>query len=207
MLDDAVIWGFTGGPQVAPGVYSVRLTTGEWSATRTFEVLPDPRSEIAQDERDAQYALMLQIRRSLQEAHEAIDRIRELRVQLVDRAERAAEAGFGDDLPAMADSITERLGDIERELTQTRSESNQDPLNFPPKLDNQLAYLYGYVGSSDGPPTAGAERRFSDLRAELDLHLAELEAVIEDGVAYFNEILRQREVPGVVVPEVSGSPD
>ena len=50
---------------------------------------------------------------------------------------------------------------------QTKNESGQDPLNYPPKLDNQLAYLYGYVGFSDGSPTSGALTRYADLEAEL----------------------------------------
>jgi len=207
ILDDAVIWGFTGGPQVVPGTYRVRLTAGDLSATRSFTVHPDPRLDLSEADRSAQYALMVEIRRALQETHEAVDRIREVRAQLENRADRASKAGYGDELPALADSVAADLTTIEESLTQTKSESNQDPLNFPPMLDNQLAYLYGYVGFSDGAPTTGASERFSDLRTELDTALERLEDVLAEGVARFSDTLSQREVPAVIVPEVSRSPD
>ena len=136
-----------------------------------------------------------------------MERARAVRAQLEDRADRAEEAGFGDDLPALADSAAAELTRIEEALTQTKSESNQDPLNFPPMLDNQLAYLYGYVGFSDGAPTAGAAERYADLAAELESRLAELEAVLGGSVASFNEALRARDVPGVIVPPVSPGPE
>jgi photosystem II stability/assembly factor-like uncharacterized protein len=202
MLDDAVIWGFTGGPQVAPGEYRVRLSVGDWTATRSLSVLPDPRLGIPGAEMDAQFDLMLRIRQSLQDSHEAVERLREVRSQLNDRAERAKEAGFGEDLPELADSVSARLTGIEERLVQTKSESGQDPLNFPPMLDNQLAYLYGYVGFSDGAPTEGAVSRYEDLAAELASSLEELEEVFAGPVARFNDALRSREVPAVIVPPV-----
>ncbi len=200
LLDDAVIWGFTGGPQVAPGAYQVRLTVGDWSSTRPLEVLPDPRLDLSTADQSAQFELMLRIRESLQDSHQAVERIRSVRAQLEETAERGQEAGFGDDLPELADSAAARLTRIENDLVQTKNESGQDPLNYPPKLDNQLAYLYGYVGFSDGAPTAGAAARYSDLEAELEAYLLELEEVLAGPVADFNELLRARGAPAVIVP-------
>jgi len=203
LLDDAVIWGFTGGPQVAPGTYQVRLTVGDWSSTRSLELLPDPRLDLTVADQSAQFELMLRIRKSLQDSHQAVERIRSVRAQLEDTAERGEEAGFGDDLPELADSVAARLTRIENDLVQTKSESGQDPLNYPPKLDNQLAYLYGYVGFSDGSPTAGAAARYSDLEAELEAYLRELEEVLAGPVADFNELLRARGAPAVIVPPLT----
>ncbi len=203
LVDEAVIWGFTGGPQVVPGSYQVRLTMGDWSDTASFEVLPDPRLDLGSEARAAQFELMIRIRGSLQESHRAVERVRAVRAQLKDRAERAKEAGFGDDLPALADSAVESLTRIEERLFQTKNESGQDPLNFPPMLDNQLAYVYGYVGFSDGAPTAGAEGRYEDLAEELEGLLAELEEALSGPVARFNEALEEREVPAIIVPPLN----
>jgi photosystem II stability/assembly factor-like uncharacterized protein len=206
LVDGAVIWGFTGGPQVVPGSYQVRLSVGDWTATLPLELLPDPRLGLSVDDQAAQYDLMLQIRRSLQESHQAVEKLRAVREQLEDRAERAEEVGFGEELPALADSAVARLTRIEDRLVQTKNESGQDPLNFPPMLDNQLAYLYGYVGFSDGAPTAGAVARYSDLVTELNAHVQELEDVLDGPVADFNDALRTKDVPGVIVPPVSPPP-
>ena len=203
LLDDAVIWGFTGGPQVVPGTYQVRLTVGNWSATRPLVLLPDPRLDLAEGDQAAQFELMLKIRNSLQDSHQAVERLRSVRTQLKDRAERGKEAGFGDDLPELADSAVAHLTRIEDKLVQAKNESGQDPLNYPPRLDNQLAYLYGYVGFSDGSPTGGALARYADLVGELDSHLQELEDVLTGPVADFNEALRARGAPAVIVPPLN----
>jgi hypothetical protein len=203
LLDEAVIWGFTGGPQVVPGSYQVRLTIGDWSDAAPLEVLPDPRLDLASEARSAQFDLMIQIRGSLQESHRAVERLRAVRSQLEDRAERAKEAGFGDDLPALADSAVQSLTRIEEQLIQTKNESGQDPLNFPPMLDNQLAYLYGYVGFSDGAPTDGAADRYEDLAEELSSLLVELDEAIAGPVARFTEALEEREVPAIIVPPLN----
>jgi len=43
---------------------------------------------------------------------------------------------------------------VEQELYQTKNQSNQDPLNFPIKLNNKLAALEGVVQASDAAPTS-----------------------------------------------------
>ena len=55
LVDDAVLWGWPGGPTVPPGTYQVRLTVGEWSDTATFEVVQDPRTEVSQEAMVEQY--------------------------------------------------------------------------------------------------------------------------------------------------------
>ncbi len=203
LLEGAVIWGFTGGPQVAPGTYQVRLTVGSTTATRELRLLPDPRLDLSDEDQAAQFDLMLKIRESLQASHEAVERLRSVREQLRDRAERGEDAGYGDDLQVLADTAVYHLDRIEGDIVQTRSESGQDPLNFPPKLDNQLAYLYGYVGFSDGAPTSGAIARYADLLAELESHQRDLQEVLAGPVADFNEALQTRSVPGVIIPPLS----
>ena len=39
MQPKSVLWGSAAGPRVPPGTYQVKLTMGEWSQTREFEVL------------------------------------------------------------------------------------------------------------------------------------------------------------------------
>ena len=42
---------------------------------------------------------------------------------------------------------------MEEALYQTKNQSNQDPLNFPIRLNNKLASLAGVVDSADAAPT------------------------------------------------------
>ncbi len=207
LVEDAVYFGQAGGPMVAPGGYQVRLTVGDWSQTRSFELLPDPRVLLTPEERTAQFDLLLRIRDRMQETHNSIRRLRSVRKQVKEKAKLASEAGYGEDLTTLADSIASRLTAVEEQLMQTKNESRQDPLNFPPRLDAQLVYLYGIVGGADAPPTDGAYERLDDLNAELDAVLAELRSVIDGEVAEFNAALAEAEVPAVIVPSGEAESD
>jgi hypothetical protein len=99
----------------------------------------------------------------------------------------------------MAEETGEKLTAIEEELFQTKNEAGQDPLNFPPMLDNQIAALYGYILSTYDRPNAGATERATDLGRELAARIAALEAIIQSDVAEFNRQLRDKGVPGVVI--------
>ena len=95
--------------------------------------------------------------------------------------------------------LDDKLTAVEERLNQTRSKGIQDPLNFPPGLDNQILYLYDVVNSADAKPTSGAVRRHDELKRELDAVLLELQGVLDVELAAFEAAVRGHDVPPVVV--------
>lgn len=196
-----VYLGYAGGATAVPGEYQVRLTVGEWSQTRNFELLGDPRlPAVTVADLQEQYDLSVRIRSRLGEVYEAIGQLRSVREQVNTIAERAQEGDYGEALVELADSIADKLTEIENRMINSKSESGQDPINFPPMLDNQFGYLYRYVVSAYGRPTAAAYERLEELVGELATHQAALQRVMDDDVARFSEALRERGVPAVIVP-------
>jgi hypothetical protein len=120
-------------------------------------------------------------------------------------AGRAKEAGIEYDFTAEAKAIAEKLTDLESELIQVRSTAGQDPINFPPKLDDQIAYLYTYVFGAYGRPTQGSYERFDDLNAELTPLLHDLQQVLMQDVAAFNEQLQAQGASGIIFKQGPGS--
>ena len=55
-----------------------------------------------------------------------------------------------------------------------KNQSGQDPLNYPIKVNNRLAYLRKSVESGDGLPTVGAKKVFKMLKQELSVYVSEL---------------------------------
>ena len=200
VTEGAIIWGTKQGPRAVPGTYKVRMTIGEWTATRTFEVKKDPRLATTQEDFQEQFDLAMKIRALVVDAHEAVTRIRETRKQVDDLAERLSKAGRGDNIQEAAKRVSEALTAIEEKLYQTKLESNQDPLNFPPMLDNQIVYLYGIVIGSEVKPTDGSYDRYEELKAELSEHLSALEKVTATELADFNTLVKEEAVPPVIVP-------
>ena len=95
----------------------------------------------------------MSIRDAVDETNTAINDLRNVRKQIDTVGARAKKFGGMESVIELGDSINEKLSAIEEELIQHRSKSNQDPLNFPVKLDNKIAALSGAVARSNGKPT------------------------------------------------------
>ena len=111
-----------------------------------------------------------------------------------------AESGYGTEAEQLASELSDKLTEIEGQLTQPRSESRQDPINFPPMLDNQIAYVLSYVAAASTRPTDGARIRFEDLKKEHALLSGDLASVLKNELAAFNELVSKKKVPAVLVP-------
>ena len=191
---------YTGGPKAATGDYSVRLTSGEHTQTQAFAVKKDPRWPYSDEDLQVQFDLTMAVLATLNETHAAIRTIRSVREQTKALADRAVKAGHTETLKTAARELGEKLTALEDKLIQTRSESSQDPINYPSMIDDQIAYLYTVVNFQDARPTAGSYERFDDLKAELQPHLDALQSILSTDLAAFNALLEQEGVSHIVVP-------
>jgi hypothetical protein len=116
---------------------------------------------------------------------------------IVARMEKAGQDN--DEVSEAAKALDEKLTTIEEKITQVKSKSGQDPINFPPMIDNQLTTLYGYIVRSDHPPTAGAYQRFEDLKPELAALRAEFQELVASDIAAFNRLVAGLDLPPVIV--------
>ena len=63
---------------------------------------------------------------------------------------------------------TARISEIEAKVYQVKNQSGQDPLNYPIRVNNQIAALSGVVGSSEARPTKQSVTVFNILDKELE---------------------------------------
>jgi hypothetical protein len=193
IVDDAVIWGSAAGPMAPPGSYRARMTAGDWSETVGFEVVADPRQDLDQGAIGARYTLARAVWAELSRSHDLVRELREVREQVVAWSGRADI----EEVSAMASDLINELDDIEGRLRQTRLESSQDMLNFPPKLDNQLVYLKEVVEKTPGFPTAATLEYFAKLRTELEGIENDLHGVLSDDVPKLEAMLETAGVPRI----------
>ena len=194
---------YTGGMWAAPGRYAVRVEAADEVREVSVQVGLDPRKpDVTLEDMTAQFELARRVRDRLTEVHDAIREIRSIRAQTGAYVERARETGRPEavvaDLRERADSLDASLKEVEEALIQTRSESGQDPINFPPKLDDQLAYLYSHVTGSYGRPTEGSHQRYRDLRGETQPLLDRVDRIVTTEVADFNRALEAAGIGPVV---------
>jgi hypothetical protein len=167
-----------------------------------LEVLRDPRrDDVTQANLDEHFELQVQLRDLLAESHAAIKTVRSVREQAMSLAKRGEEAGMGTDLLDRAEDLAEQLTAVEEVLVQTKSEARQDPINFPPMLDNQIGYLYRYVVGSYGRPTKAAYDRFTELSGALGCQTAEIDMLISLDVEEFNAAAAEMGLGGVILPK------
>jgi len=175
------------GPAVVPGTYRVTLAVdgGEVGA-QDFEIRMDPRLDgVTVADLRARFELATRIRDRTSEANEAVIRIREIKAQIDERLE-------GTESPQVSgsgDALKTALSEVEGEIYQVRNQSNQDPLNFPIKLNNKLAALLGVVEGSENRPTDQSYEVFEYLSGLLQVQLDRLGEILEGDLAAFNREL------------------
>jgi photosystem II stability/assembly factor-like uncharacterized protein len=207
LVPKAVVWGSRSGPRVAPGVYSVRLKYGDTALTEKVTIEPNPSIHVPPAELKAQADLLAKIRDRISEAHEAVMTIRDLKAQAKTIAERAEKLGKGADLSAKEKTLREKLTAVEEKLVNPKHKSNQDVLNFPPRLDHQFIGLAGVVSSADAPPTAASVELYAELEKKLKGVLDELKGVLDGELAGFNKAVLDAGIPPVaVVPRKGAKP-
>jgi len=195
-----ILWsGNTSGPRAVPGNYQVKLTVDGKTLTETFELRKDPRVPTTQEEFQKQFDLLAKIRDKFSETSEAIISLRDVRKQANDYAARVKDQPNAKPIVDAAKDLSAKLTAIEEELYQTKNQSNQDPLNYPIRLNNKLAALAGSIAGSDAQPTDQQVAVYEDLVSRINAQLGKLEQVMATDVPAFNKLVRERDVPAVFV--------
>ena len=111
--------------------------------------------------------------------------IREIKKQTKERVEKAKDS----EIAAAADALTKKLSEVEEEIYQVRNQSNQDPLNFPIKLNNRIAALRRSVETGDARPTNATYEVFRELSSALDVQIVRLKGLVNVDLVAFNKLL------------------
>ena len=182
-FEGIIFWGanIDHGPLAVPGDYQVRLSAEGVTQTSPLKIELDPReTNVTQANLEEQFRLASAIRDKTSEANEMVIRIREMKKQIDDRVKKAPA------LNAPAERLSTRLSAVEEELYQVHNRSDQDPLNFPIKLNNQLAALERVVETGDAKPTDQCYAVFKELSAELDAIRQRFDAILKTDLETFN---------------------
>ena len=125
------------GPLAVPGSYQLRVTADGVAKTQPVEVKLDPREHVTAADLKKQFDLSIQIRDEVSLCDDMVIAIR--------KAEKE---------PGASANLRDKLSTLEEEIYQVRNRANEDPLNFPIKINNQIAALANTVETGDNPPTA-----------------------------------------------------
>ena len=190
-----ILWGATtAGPAAPPGTYKVRLNVDGKTQIQPITVKRNPWNSDATDaDLQAQFDLAIKIRDKVSEANQAIIDIRNVKAQVTDRLKRADDAA----LKSAGEKLTTNASGVEQDVYQVQNQSNQDPLNFPIKINNRLASLLRAVSAGDGRPTSNIPEIFQIQSGQLKVQTDKLALVWKTDLATFNKEAARLKLPPV----------
>ena len=158
-----------GGPLVAPGKYSVRLTTGGQAQTKAFELKVDPRvprDGVTQADLEEQTAFLLRVRDALSDA-------RRLQQSIEEAMKKAAVPAVPPAVPGSTPAQL-KLQPLQALWARVVDQSGIYP---QPMLISQLNNVNRMAGQADQKVGKDAHDRFNDLLKELQAVQAEFKQI------------------------------
>jgi hypothetical protein len=200
-IKEAVIsLSYVGGPTAVPGKYKVRFKADDFTDTKEFEVLKDPRwTDISVADLKEQFDLQTRVGQAFTKSHDLIKNVRAICDQINAISKRAVKAGYSEDVKTAAEELTKKFKTLEESLIQTKNESGQDAINYQVKLDNHLAYLYSFVHEQDSKPNKSIADCFAELKARLDTAEKDYKALVDTDLKSFTTLLEENKIPRIIV--------
>jgi len=186
------------GIRITPGRYTIRLSVGPETVETSFEVRANPGANVEASDLAAQADFLRTVRDDLAGIHMAVRRIKDVKAQITSLMKRTNAIGKAEALKPSADALLEKLTAIADELYNPNLKTNQDSLNYLPKLDFQFAGLAGVADTADAKPTAGILARYSDLKAQLVNVTERLKSLFDQDLGAFNKAVAAAGVPSVI---------
>ncbi len=203
----AIFWGMndigTDGPVALPGRYRVRLEVGGRTYEQAFRLKVDPRSRATSAELREQFALLRQIRDTVNAVTTAIIRMRNVRSQLEDRAQGLAAGAAA---RQRAEALGQKLAALEDSLYQVRLQADEDALVYPSRPIERISGLGFVVGSTDARPTAPSYEVFRLFAPAVQRGLLAVRAAMAGDLAEVNAALTAAGQQAVVAGSVELRP-
>jgi hypothetical protein len=175
-----------GGPKAAPGVYTVKVSSGAWTQEQTFRLNSDPRLPPLTDAEGAeQLKMTMEVGAQIKTLYDNLARLRDAKQQAAQSAEKA---GASSPVAAAAKTLNDKVTAVEGELTQLQGEAGQDSLNFPGRIDNQWVALYSNLAQLERKVNKSVRERYTDLRPSTDDLVERIQGVLTADVASFNAV-------------------
>jgi len=192
-IDNVYIEGSSAGRKVIPGEYTIRLKINETTQTTKVKILADPRYNAPRADFEAQDQLSKLVSEDVAAIHVSVVQMRKVQEQLNQFVKRAEGNKNLDDLSAKAKAINKVIKVWEEDLIQSKSQSNDDVINFINKLSANLVFLNGEVQSSSSLPyvTAGQLLRYDELHADWKKYEKQKQDLIDNDIKNFNEACRK----------------
>jgi hypothetical protein len=203
-----------------PGTYNVKLSAGGAESSQPLVVRKDPNSEGTEADINSQMALLLELKKDIEDAADMVNEIELVRSQLgnltalVSESQAstagpvstgtagvspASSASADSTIKRAADDLDKKLSELEDNLIQRKlTGQGQDTVRYPPKLISKLSYLANGIAGGDFQPTAQQREVKTMFETQLAAHRRRLDEILNQDLDAFNKLLRDRGVGNVI---------
>jgi len=199
-FEGMILWNRGGlqGAMAVPGTYYAKIKLGKDSTTVPFEIVKDPRLSVSQEDLQAQFDFLMEIRDKLNETHKAIKDIRSVRGQMNAYKQLLDKDKHKEVLDAIKD-FDKKMTEVEEKLYQTKNRSGQDPLNYPIRLNDKLSGAAGVAGNGNFRPTNQATEVKKDLTGKIDSELSKLKTIFETDLPKVNQLIKNQNIDPLIL--------
>jgi photosystem II stability/assembly factor-like uncharacterized protein len=180
-----------------PGTYTVKLAAGGREVTQPLTVRKDPNSGGSDAEIGEQMKVLIDLRADIDAAAETINGLESVRSQLQALRRLVQDP----EVIETSKAIEQKFTDVEAKLQELRTTGRgQDGVRFGAKLYSKLNYLANGLMSNDYRPTAQQLEVHALLQQQLRGMQGELNQLLGNDIAAFNEKLRKMNLSTIVAP-------
>lgn len=199
-FEGLIMWaGSLTGPLAAPGKYQVHLTEKNKSLRQDFNIMRTPNSIGSDEDIQRQVQFVHENNQKLTEVHQTITDIRELRTQLKGYMDKIKDDPSMKDILDKTKAIDTEMTKIEESLYQTKNRSGQDPLNFPIRLNNKLAYLNSITNRGEYAPTQSSQQIKQEITTKINTEIVKWQVVINTEVPLLNGLIKSKSIDPISI--------
>ena len=181
-----------------PGNYTVKLSVAGQELSAPLVVKKDPNSAGTEAEITSQIEMLQDLRKDVDTAGDLVNQLESVRGQLYQLTSVMGSDTDGS-IKSAADDLDKKLLDIEDQLIQRRlTGQGQDTVRWPPKLISKLSYVGSGLAGSDFAPTNQQKEVYAALKQQLTALKQRFDAVMNQDLAAFNKMLRDKNIGNVI---------
>jgi photosystem II stability/assembly factor-like uncharacterized protein len=185
------------GPQVLPGIYTVKLTVGDKTQEKQIEVKVDPTVTISNADLQAQLDLAMKLRDMLSPINEQLRTLDSLKLQ-IEQNERVAIERYEKLSPEMAKAIADYKKKL-NELLESMQINDEDGIRASAKFVDQINGLYFGLTNGNAKPTPAMQEKYTELQTEFPKRMTQIKNFIDVDTKQFNETLQKGGLPILIV--------
>jgi photosystem II stability/assembly factor-like uncharacterized protein len=189
------------GPQVQPGIYTVRFVKGEQAYKQELTVRIDPTVEVSDNDLEVQHQYTSDLCSMQSSVNDGLRSLDTLLSQLDDRKNTISmQPG------TFSEEVMETIENHIKEIKQIQSVLTK-PKGAPfwsegPRLIERLKALFQSIDGVNKAPTKAQRIYFDELKQEFEAGMTEINKYLVESAKQINKIFSENNVPTLLIPEV-----